>query len=144
RPWEPQPSSRAPSQQRPWGQRPSRAPSSQSSPCRRQPWEQRPSSRPASSRQPLVNLLDLHEVSDRTDVPTVGRGVLTHDDIADALEAQAAQGVALVLLLADNGLCLGHLETGGHQAPTFAVAATRASSSARTRRSGATASKSSP
>src|SRR5690606_29420540 len=102
---------RASSRQRPWGQRPSREPSSRSSPCRRQPSEPWPSSRPASSRQPLVNLLDLHEVSNRAHVPAVRRGVLAHDDIADALEAQAAQGVALVLLLADNGLDLGHLET---------------------------------
>src|SRR5690606_33730122 len=133
RPWERRPwrapSSRRPacpqqpSRRSPWG-RPSRrrASSPQRASSRQRPSEQpwpEPSSRrrasppPSSSRQPLVNLLDLHEVGDRADVPAVGRGVLAHDDVADALEAQAAQGVALVLLLADNGLDLGHLETGG-------------------------------
>ena len=40
---------------------------------------------------------------------------------------EAAKRVALVLLLTDFGLDLRHLQTRGHQAPAFAVAAASAS-----------------
>src|SRR5690606_24275727 len=108
------------SQQQPWPA-PSRCRPSQQSSSGHPPLRRAPSWRLASSLQPLVNLLDLHQVSDRVDIPAVLRVVFPDDRIADALESQAAQGVALVLLFTDFGLDLGYLQAS-HQTPAFAVA----------------------
>src|SRR5690606_4651616 len=91
-----------------------------------------------------VDLLNLDEVSDLADVAAVLRVVLADDALADPLETQAAQRVALVLLLAHPGLDLGHLQLCSHQAPAFAWAAAAASASALRRRAGMTWSASSP
>src|SRR5690554_8031776 len=63
--------------------------------------------------------------------------VLLDDDVADALEAEAPQRVTLVLLAADGGPGLGHLEPG-HQAPAFAAAAAAPASRARSSAAGVT------
>src|SRR5690606_32004450 len=130
----PEPSSRArPSQQ------PSQAPSwpepswpRSSSP---QPSRGPPSRQPPSS-QPLLHLFDRDEVRHRVDHAADLRTVLLDDDVADPLQAKGAQRVALVLLAADLGLQLGHLQTR-HQAVTSAGLALPAAC-ARRRAAGAT------
>src|SRR4051794_559932 len=74
--------------------------------------------------------------------------VFLHDDIADPLEPQAAQGVALVLLAADAGLLLGDFEAR-HQDPAPAArarssAAGATCSSERPRREATASGRSSP
>src|SRR5919107_664567 len=83
-----------------------------------------------------VDLLVRHEVSHgRDDAADLG-SVLLDDDVADALEAERAQRLPLVLLPADRRAGLGHLEPR-HHAP---VPAARARSIA----AGATCSSESP
>src|SRR5690606_40235779 len=120
----------------PWAQRPWREPSWQPASSRQQPWERWPSSGPSPRpqpfrSQPLVDLLNLDEVCDGLDVAAGLRVVRTDGGVTDALQTEAAQRVTLVLLLAHLGLDLGHLQTGGHQAPTFAAAAAAAFASLR-------------
>src|SRR5690606_17625107 len=91
---------RASSRLRPWAPRPSW-------------WPSRPR-RPRSS-QPLVDLLNLDEVGDGLDVAARLRVVGADGGVTDPLETEAAQRVALVLLLAHLGLDLRDLEPGGHQ-----------------------------
>src|SRR6218665_792902 len=45
---------------------------------------------PPSFPQPLVNLLNLHQVGDGVNVPTVLRGVFTDDRLADSLQTKTA------------------------------------------------------
>src|SRR5690606_36311202 len=134
------PSRRQPSQE------PSSQPASwQRASSRQQPWERQPSSEPSQPRrrrssQPLVDLLNLDEVCDGLDVAARLRVVGANGGVTDALQTEAAQRVTLVLLLAHLGLDLGHLQTGGHQAPTFAAAAAAALASLRKMMPGTTAS----
>src|SRR5690606_5864076 len=139
----------------PWRRkrRPQPAPSSQRASSRQLPWEQRPSSpgpsswplpRRRRSSQPLVDLLNLDEVCDGLDVTARLRVVGADGAVADPLQTEAAQRVTLILLLAHLGLDLGHLQTGSHQAPTFAAAAAAAFASLRMMMSGTTASYSRP
>src|SRR5690606_139931 len=136
-PWPEPPSRRWPSPEQPWLR-----PAS----WRRQPSEPQPSSGPSRPRrlrssQPLVDLLNLDEVSDRADVATRLRVIGTDDRVADPLETERTQRVALVLLLAHLGLDLCDLEALGHQAPAFcAAAAAAAFASLRMMISGTTAS----
>src|SRR3982751_6144815 len=79
-------------------------------------WPWWPSSLPWS-----VNLLDGHQVGHRLDHPADLGTVLLDDDVADALQTEAAQRVPLVLLATDLRTGLGHLQPA-HQAPAFASA----------------------
>src|SRR5690242_15141672 len=87
-----------------------------------------------------VNLLDSDQVGHRLDHPADLGTVLLDDDVANALQTEAAQRVTLVLLATDLGTGLGHLET--HQAP--ALAASRPAAWARSMAAGATWSTGSP
>src|SRR5690606_10654524 len=93
-------------------------------------------SRPPPSSQPSLHLFDRDEVRHRCDHAADLRTVLLDDDVADPLQAEGAQRVALVLLAADLGLQLGHLQTR-HQAVTSAGLALPAAC-ARRRAAGAT------
>src|SRR5689334_16228566 len=57
-----------------------------------------------------LDLLDRHEVTDGLDHATDLRAVLLDDDVADPLETERAQGLALVGLAADRRLLLLDLE----------------------------------
>src|SRR5690349_21781586 len=93
-----------------------------------------------------VDLLDRHQVTDGVDHPPDLGAVLLDDHVADPLQAERAQRVALVLLAADRGLGLLDLEGSSHQDVTSARALSSAagatSSTGRPRRA-ATASGSS-
>src|SRR6478609_5320679 len=93
-----------------------------------------------------VDLLDRHQVTDGVDHPPDLGAVLLDDHVADPLQAERAQRVALVLLAADRGLGLLDLEGRSHQDVTSARALSSAagatSSTGRPRRA-ATASGSS-
>src|SRR5664279_4884334 len=67
-----------------------------------------------------VNLLDVHEMRDGVDHPAELRTIFLDDDVADALETQRAQRVALVLLAAGAGTGLGDLELGHREATASA------------------------
>src|SRR5689334_153635 len=72
-----------------------------------------------------VDLLDSDEVANRTDhAPDLGL-VLVDGAVADPLDAQGAQRVALVLLATDARTDLGHLQAC-HQEATSARAFSRA------------------
>src|SRR6476646_4606636 len=90
-------------------------------PCPWQPWS--------------VNLLDGDQVGHRLDHPADLGTVLLDDDVANALQTEAAQRVTLVLLATDLGTGLGHLEPR-HHAP--ALAASRPAACARSIAAGAT------
>src|SRR5688572_31881332 len=93
------------------------------------------------------HFLYVHEVRDGLHHASDLGTILLDDDIADALETQRAQGVALVLLASDAGLDLGDLELR-HGVPTpaaavssaFAAASATPSLPARSRAAGATSS----
>src|SRR5690242_13158106 len=57
-----------------------------------------------------VDLLDRHQVTDGVDHAADLRAVLLDDHVADPLETERAQGLALVGLAADRGLLLLDLE----------------------------------
>src|SRR5690606_6139611 len=140
----PLPCSPEPSWQRSWTTQPSLRSSSPA------PWQRLASWQPSSSgpsrprrlrsSQPLVDLLNLDEVSDGADVAARLRVVRTDDRVADPLETERTQRVALVLLLTHLGLDLCDLEALGHQAPAFCAAAAAAFASLRMMMSGTTAS----
>jgi hypothetical protein len=58
--------------------------------------------RPVSFLQPLVNLLDLHQVCNGAHIPAVGGRIFTDDRIANPLQTQTANGVTHVGLFADQ------------------------------------------
>src|SRR5690554_1282172 len=110
---QPHPWHRPPWRQTPWRESSSQEPSSQPASSRQQPWERQPSSRGPwwpcplprrRSSQPLVDLLNLDEVCDGLDVAARLRVVGANGAVTDALETEASQRVALVLLLAHLGL----------------------------------------
>src|SRR5262245_12816524 len=72
-----------------------------------------------------VDLLDRHQVTDGLDHAPDLRAVLLDDHVADPLETERAQGLALVLLAADRALLLLDLEAC-HQPATSARALSRA------------------
>src|SRR5690606_9768729 len=147
----PLPCSPEPSWQRSWTRRPSLRSSSPEPPWQQPvPWRRPASWQPSSSgpsrprrlrsSQPLVDLLNLDEVSDGADVAARLRVIGTDDRVADPLETERTQRVALVLLLTHLGLDLCDLEALGHQAPAFCAAAAAAFASLRMMMSGTTAS----
>src|SRR5829696_5573969 len=83
-----------------------------------------------------VDLLDRDEMRHRADHPADLGTVLLDDHVAEPLEAQAAQRVALVLLAADLRADLTDLQPLAHQEPVPARA--------RSRDAGATSSRGSP
>src|SRR6185436_5426072 len=86
-----------------------------------------------------VDLLDRHEVTDGADhAPDLG-AVLLDDHVADPLQAEGAQGLALVRLAADRRALLLDLELS-HQAFTSAAAAAGCSARALSSAAGATSS----
>src|SRR5690242_3223070 len=90
-----------------------------------------------------LDLLDRHQVTDGLDHAADLRAVLLHDDVADPLETERAQGLALVGLAADRGLLLLDLELC-HYWDTPAAAAATPSSRALRSAAGATCSTGSP
>src|SRR5690348_9035468 len=76
-----------------------------------------------------LDLLDRHEVTDGLDHATDLRAVLLDDHVADPLETERAQGLALVRLAADRALELLDLELS-HQGATPSGASACALSSA--------------
>src|SRR5690242_21689377 len=72
-----------------------------------------------------VDLLDRHEVTDRVDHAPDLRAVFLDDHVADPLETQRAQGLALVLLQTHLAAELSDLELS-HQDDTSARALSRA------------------
>src|SRR5215218_7991135 len=95
-----------------------------------------------------VDLLDGDEMRHRVDHAADLRPVLLDDHVAEPLEAQAAQRVALVLLAADLRADLTDLESLAHQAPVPARArsseAGATSSRGRPRRAATASGRSSP
>src|SRR3954447_4478490 len=90
-----------------------------------------------------VHFLDRHEVTDGVDhAPDLG-AVLLDDHVADPLQAQGAQGLALVGLAADGRALLLDLELC-HQDVTSAAATAGCSARARSSAAGATCSTVSP
>src|SRR5699024_5968428 len=73
-------------------------------PCRLRP----------SSRQPSFHLLDGDQVVDRLDHPANLGTVFFHDDVADALETERPQGLAVLGLHADRRPLLLNLEASHH------------------------------
>src|SRR5687768_17055098 len=94
-----------------------------------------------------VDLLDVDEMRDGVDHAADLGTIFLDDDVADALQTQRAQRVALVLLASDAGLDLGDLELR-HDAPApaaafssaLAAASAMPSLPARSRAAGATSS----
>jgi hypothetical protein len=72
------------------------------------------SSQRASFLQPLVNLLDFHQVCDSAHIPAVNRRIFTNDGVADSSQTQATKRVSHVLLFADFGLHLSNFEHFSH------------------------------
>src|SRR3954466_9979928 len=86
-----------------------------------------------------VDLLDRHQVTDGVDHASDLRAVLLDDHVADPLETERAQGLALVGLAADRGLHLLDLELC-HQADTSREVPAGTSARALSRAAGATSS----
>src|SRR4051794_20722834 len=61
-------------------------------------------------RHRLLDLLDRHEVLDGPDHPADLRPIFLDDDVAQPLETERAQGLALTVRAADGGTLLGDLE----------------------------------
>src|SRR4051794_30859178 len=74
----------------------------------------------------LLDFLDRHQVTDRLDHAPDLRAVLLHDHVADPLETERAQRLALVGLAADTALALLDLELCHQCATSAAVAASAA------------------
>src|SRR6478609_1490024 len=86
-----------------------------------------------------LHLLDRHKVTDGVDHAADLRAVLLDDDIADALETERTQGLALVGLDADRALLLLDLELR-HQEDTSADTPAGTSARALSSAAGATSS----
>src|SRR5690349_5565521 len=86
-----------------------------------------------------VDLLDRHQVTDGLDHAADLRAVLLDDHVADALQTEGPQRLALVGLAADRGLLLLDLEAC-HYELTPAAAASMPSFWARSSAAGATSS----
>src|SRR3954453_9890164 len=90
-------------------------------------------------RHDLLDFLDRHQVTDGLDHATDLRAVLLDDHVADALETERAQGLALVRLAADGALELLDLQLG-HQCDTPSDAVLMPSAAAFSSAAGATCS----
>src|SRR5688500_18344349 len=86
-----------------------------------------------------VDLLDRHQVAHGLDHAPDLRAVLLDDHVADSLEPQAAQGLALVGLAADAGTLLLDLQLR-HQPATSCETPSGTSARALSRAAGATSS----
>src|SRR3954453_17943960 len=74
-------------------------------------------------RHQLLDLLDRHQVTDGLDHAPDLRAVLLHDHVADALETERAQSLALVDLAADGALALLDLQLCHQRATSSGVSA---------------------
>src|ERR1041384_2514457 len=74
-----------------------------------------------------VDLLDRHEVTDGVDHAADLRAVLLDDHVADPLETERAQGLALVGLAADGALVLLDLQLCHQRATPSAAGASAVS-----------------